>query len=245
VEHEGVVMQAWDFSPQAPWDLRLYVAHRAGLKPEELELTVLNVLDEKDWGEFRNRMAKGFPALFDERDRVNATGEGFADEQKMHAAQKWAMAYIAPRGVGPTAWRGTEKQQTQRLRRFYLLGQTLDGMQVWDIRRAIAALREAGFGKPALWLQGNGAMGGNALYASLFEEGVARLDLHDLPASHKVGPIYLNVMRVLDAPQAVALASAQSKVRLYTKDKEAWAWPQSVAEKIGAKGALELRAPAP
>jgi hypothetical protein len=43
-------------------------------------------------------------------------------EQKMFDNSKWAMAYVCPRGVGPTAWIGSEKQQTQRLRRFYLLG---------------------------------------------------------------------------------------------------------------------------
>ena len=48
---------------------------------------------------------------------------------------------------------------------------------------AIAALHAAGFGKPALWLQSQNVMAGNALYASLFEDNVARLDLHRLPAS--------------------------------------------------------------
>ena len=244
-ENEGVVLRAWDFSPQAPWDLRLYVAHRAGLKPEELELTALNVLDEKSWEEFRLRMAKGFPAVFDERERAGATGEGLEDERRMFQSQKWAMAYVAPRGVGPTAWKGSEKQQTQRLRRFYLIGQTLDGMQVWDIRRSIAALREAGFGKAPLWLQADGAMAGNTLYASLFEEGIARLDLHNLPASHQSAPTYLNVLRVIDLPQTVALAAAQSKVRIYSKDKDTWSWPQQVSEKLGWKGAFEVRAPLP
>jgi hypothetical protein len=244
-EHDGVTMHAWDFTPQAPWTLRLYVAHRSGLKPADLELTVLNVLDESGWSEFRDRMAKGFAPLFDPRDRSGAPGNGFAEEKEMYAAQKWAMAYIAPRGVGPTAWSGTDKQQTHRLRRFYLLGQTLDGMQVWDIRRGIAALHAAGFAQPSLWLQGSGKMAGSALFASLFEEGIARLDLHDLPATLKDGPIYLNALRVLDMPQAVALAASRSKVRLYARDKEAWNWPAEAAAKLGWKGGFELREPSP
>lgn len=244
VEHDGVVMHAWDFTPQEPWTLRLYVAHRAGLAPEDLEIAVLNVLDEEGWSDFRHSFAKGFSLLFDPADRAGATSEGFADEQKMHQAQKWAMAYVAPRGSGPTAWKGTEKQQTHRLRRFYLLGQTLDGMRVWDVRRAIAALREAGFSKPALWLQGERDMAGNALYASLFEENIARLDLHDLPKSHEQAPIYLNVLKTLDLPQAVAMATTRSKVRLYTKEPDAWTWPRQLTEKLGASEALQLRPPA-
>ena len=38
---------------------------------------------------------------------------------------------------GPTAWDQTSFQQTQHRRRFFLLGQTLEGMQVWDTRRAV------------------------------------------------------------------------------------------------------------
>ena len=49
-------------------------------------------------------------------------------------------AYVCPRGIGPAAWTGDEKKQTQIRRRFMLLGQTLDGMRVWDIRRTIQAL---------------------------------------------------------------------------------------------------------
>ena len=44
-----------------------------------------------------------------------------------------------------------------------------------------------------------------SLRISLVPE-VARLDLHDLPESHREGPAYLNVLRTLDLPQAVALA---------------------------------------
>jgi hypothetical protein len=244
-EHGGVIMHAWDFTPQAPWTLRLYIAHRAGLKPEELELITLNILNEKGWGDFRHAMGKGFASLFEPNDRKDATGEGFDEEKKMFETQKWAMAYVAPRGIGPTAWRGTEKQQAQRLRRFYLLGQTLDGMQAWDIRRSIAAVREAGFGKPALWLQSEGAMAGNALFASLFEDGITRLDLHELPPSLQIGPILLNALKYLDTPQALAIAGSRSQVRVYSKEHAKWEWPVETAKKLGWAGGVELREPAP
>ena len=173
-EHDGVVLHAWDFTPKAPWTLRLYIAHHASVKPEELELVALNVLDENAWQDFRHMMAGHFAKLFLPAERVGADGHGFADEKKMFDGSKWAMAYVCPRGIGPAAWTGSDKQQTQRLRRFYLLGQTLDSMQVWDIRRAIAALRATPYGKPPLWLQSQHTMAGNTLYASLFEEGITR-----------------------------------------------------------------------
>jgi len=243
MEHEGVVLHARDFSPQAPWSLRLYVAHHAGLKPEELELIALNVLDENAWQDFRHMMAGNFPKLFAPADRAGADGHGFDDEKKMFDGSKWAMAYVCPRGIGPTAWSGSDKQQTHRLRRFYLLGQTLDSMQVWDIRRAIAALRATPYAKVPLWLQSQHTMAGNTLYASLFEDNITRLDLHRLPASHENGPAYLNVLKTLDIPQAAAMAAERTRVRIYTAEKSAWSFPVQVAETLGWKKAFELREP--
>src|SRR5205085_2346839 len=82
-KYEDVVLQAWDFTPQPPWTLRLYVAHHTGLTPEELELIALNVLDEHAWHDFRNMMAGHFGPLFSPAERAGADGHGFADEQKM------------------------------------------------------------------------------------------------------------------------------------------------------------------
>src|SRR6185436_17699381 len=75
------------------------------------------------------------------------------DMLKRLLAQKPVLAYVAPRGVGLTAWSGDEKRQTQIRRRFMLLGQTLDGMRVWDIRRAVQVVhfvREADTAKVEL-----------------------------------------------------------------------------------------------
>ena len=76
-------------------------------------------------------------------------------------------------------------------------------------------------------------MAGIILYTSLFEPGIARLDLWDLPNSHRNGPTFLNVLRYLDMPQAVAMAAERSRVRLYQKDEFEWQFPQAVAIKLG------------
>src|SRR4029079_10669625 len=97
----------------------------------------------------------------------------------------------------------------QNRRRFYLLGESLDSQQVWDVRRAIQVLREDKdfLGEVPLWLQGHGSMAGVALYASLFEPDIKRLDLYELPKTHHDGPNFLNVERFLDMPQALAMAA--------------------------------------
>jgi hypothetical protein len=72
-----------------------------------------------------------------------------------------------------------------------------------------------------------------ALYAALFEPNVARLDLWSLPPSHAEGPDFLNVLRVLDVPQALAMAAERSRVKLYDTDAARWDYPLAVGKKLG------------
>jgi hypothetical protein len=144
------------------------------------------------------------------------------------------MAYVAPRGVGPTAWDASTRKQVQVRRRFMLLGESLDCLQVWDIRRAAQALRSVpSLNDVPLWMQGERLMAGNVLYASLFEPKITRLDLWHLPKSHQQGPYYLNVLRYLDMPQAVAMAAERSQVRIYQDGSDGWQYPAEVATKLG------------
>ena len=97
-----------------------------------------------------------------------------------------------------------------------LLGQTLDGMRVWDVRRAIQTLRKIEMlNNVPIALKGRRQMAGIVLYASLFKPDIAGLDLWYLPDSHRHGPVFLNVLRYMDIQHAVAMASERTKVRIY------------------------------
>jgi hypothetical protein len=146
-----------------------------------------------------------------------------------------ALAFLAPRGAGLTAWSGDARRQAQIRRRFMLMGQTLDSARVWDTRRACQALRLApDTASSTLKLAGSGSMAVNLVYASLVEPGISKLQLSDLPASHRAGPDYLNVLRVLDVPQAVALAAERSKVLLLSYETiTGWEFPAGVASLLG------------
>ena len=148
------------------------------------------------------------------------------------AGHEWQVR-VFPRGTGPNGWGGDEKKQIQIRRRFMLLGQTLEGMQVWDARRAVAAVRSMPQFKDArIRLTGRGPMAGVALYAALFEPGVDEVELIDPPASHMQGPHFLNVLRVLDMPQAVAMAAEKTKVTIRTKDPKPWAFALETAKAL-------------
>ncbi|MGE4550038.1 MAG: hypothetical protein AAEJ57_01515, partial [Opitutales bacterium] len=244
LESDGIAFSAYDFLAQEPWNLRLFVAHRKSLPRKKLDLVVLNVLDEKGWTEFAATYGKSFSKAFEGYGKQpKHDTEALASEKRMFKSQSWAMAYLAPRGIGPTAWSGDARKLNHLRRRFYLLGQTLDGMRVHDVVRSAQALREIdGLGKTALWMQAHGHMAGNVLYASLFTPEVTRLDLHDLPATHMEGPAYLNVLRHLDIPQAVALAVERTRVILYQPDAKYDPFPAQVVDALGlGKKAYSVR----
>ena len=210
---DGLRLIATDFMSEADIPLTLWLLHRADVKPEELELVVLNVLDDEGWQEMRTVAAAAFPASFP---GAKPDAKSYDETKRMLTGTKWGMAYICPRGAGPTSWAAlSASKQTQLRRRLLLLGESLESGQVWDIQQAAAALRSLpGLAKTPLWLQAEKVMAANTLYASLFIPDVKRLDLHALPVSQQDGPIYLNVLRHLDLPQAVALAAERSTVAL-------------------------------
>ena len=242
-DEQGISLQAVDFTSQESIRLRLYIAHASGLnKPE---LVVLNVLDDKSWHDFVATMRVGFQNEFEGESGGPPDKKAFGDLQGMFRSFNWVMAYVAPRGIGPTAWDQSERKQIQHRRRFYLLGQSLDGMRVWDVRRAVGALRGTKrFGTTPLWLQSERAMAGVTLYASLFEPDVKRLDLYSLSPSHRSGPYLLNVRRFMEIPCAVAMAAENSRVVIYDKDAENWEFPSRVSDKLGwGKKQLQVRQP--
>jgi hypothetical protein len=222
--------------------LRAYVLR--GAKHAKPSLLVVTPVDTDGWKKWVAEMGPPFGDLLP--GGVIASGDRKALEAtaKMLDANPWAFAYIPPRGEGPNQWDPDPRKDIHIRRRFMLLGRTVDDAQVWDTRRALQVLRACDEYKDAKpWLQGEGRMAGVALYAGLFEPAVERFDLHKLPISHRDGPTFLNVLRVLDLPQAVALAFPR-KVILYDVEPAAWAWPETVAKQLYAdKAPLQFRQP--
>jgi len=224
--NDGVRFSGYDFLSQHDVPLRLYVA-----EPQNALEICLNVLGEDEWNTWLAAIGVGFESQF--------TGEALpppdsnAFDRIMHEVQseRRALAWIATRGMGPTAW--DPRKDTHIRRRFVLLGQTVDGMRVWDVRRAIQAIRSVPDLKSRpICLRGDQRMAGIALYASLFEPNIARLELADLPPSHRSGPDLLNVLRILDIPAAVAMAAERCDVTLHHPAKGDWSFPSQVRQSL-------------
>jgi hypothetical protein len=243
VKHDGLRLRSFDFTSEEGVELRLWLLTAESV--DKPNLIILTAVDESGWRSWIQELGPAF------RDALQLSAEPkldearFAQNRKLLTSRGWGFATIAPRGIGPTKWsNGGTSEDIHIRRRYPLLGQTLDGQRVWDVRRAVTALRSITDLKDAsLWLQGKGEIAGIVLYAALFEPDVARLDLWYPPASHREGPTFLNVRTILDMPQAVALAFPKP-IRLYVKeDREAkpWEWALQLQAALGQESLVIRR----
>lgn len=231
---EGIRLEAGSFSSQTGVRLPWWLSRPEGTDLAELELVVVNVLDEEGWGAVTSTFAATFPEAFTGMKVSQYNADNFRVEREVLASQKWGMLYLPPRGIGPTSWGTDVKELTHIRRRFALLGQTIDEMRIWDIRRSIALLRALPGGeKVPCWLQATGPLAGDALYAALYTPGIARLDLHQFSGHHEEGPELLNVLRFADLPQIATIVGAGSRLRIYTDKPEEWKFLVETAKMLG------------
>jgi cephalosporin-C deacetylase-like acetyl esterase len=138
-----------------------------------------------------------------------------------NTAAAWAKAFVgewraeiyAPRGWGTNNW--TAKSPPNYVARAHaLLGQTVDQGRVLDIAATARLLCEDEKKPRPLRIIGKGQAGILAAYAALFEPSIKEVVIIDPPASHMQGPYFLNVMRVLDIPEALGLLAPRVRLTL-------------------------------
>ncbi len=209
VERDGVNFGAWDFTSQHDTRLRLYVVEPA--RGKSGDAVVLSVLDNATWYPWLAALRAGFEAELkaELRGTTNSPTPDPGGLEKLKGElkrQPAAQAFFAPRGVGLTEWSGGEKRLTQLRRRFLLLGQTLDGMRVWDIRRAVQLVHFVREGdRASVELRAAGAMASQARLAALFEPGVRKLEVEHWREPEQGGGDYLNFARYFDAAVVLEL----------------------------------------
>lgn len=231
VKKHGLRVRGFDFTSEQGVPLTLWVV--TSDKTQEPRRVEVRVLGEAEWVALVNSLGPAFHGVLQPIEpatskKIGAPWTDFPADL--------ARVYVAPRGIGPTRWSevGTPADNAIK-RKFALIGQTLDGQRVWDVRRAVTVVRTIADLKAAqIELQGQGDKGGIALYAALFEPDVKTLVLSDLPASHAQGPIFLNVRRYFDLPQALALAAQPIQLRVcHESERARWDWPVQLQKLLG------------
>ncbi len=125
---------------------------------------------------------------------------------------------LAQRGTNNVEW--THRSPPNYVERAHaLLGRTVDQGRVWDIIATVRYLDAEANGKVRWTVVGRGQAGILAAYAALFEPSISEVVIIDPPTSHKEGPIFLNVLRVLDIPEALGLLAPRPLTLVNAQDK--------------------------
>jgi cephalosporin-C deacetylase-like acetyl esterase len=240
---DNMQFSAFDFDSQEGVRLRLYLLLPIDVPREKLRRILVEPDSDGPWNADLSAMRVKFEDQLRREPLPPPTPAFYAGLKNRRERYHDGIAFFAPRGIGETEWRSQdERKHIQIRRRFMLLGQTLDSMRVWDVRRAIQAVRSIdGLGNLPIGLGAQADMSGIALYAALFEPHIERLAVMDLPKSHREGPDFLNVMRFLDMPQTVAMVAENTPVSIVYEDNGAgWEYPLAVAKNLGWKKRITL-----
>jgi hypothetical protein len=133
---------------------------------------------------------------------------------------------VHPRGGGNLKWTVKNPPNTVE-RSLVLLGQTVDSGRVRDV---IAMYEKIAASNKKVRLAGSGPAGVIAAYAALLaSHRFAEVVIADPPTSHRDGPHFLNVMRVLDIPAALGLLAPDVKLTLVGKSAKDKAFDRTAA----------------
>jgi hypothetical protein len=154
-----------------------------------------------------------------------------------------AALLLSTRGTGPGAWM-QDKFPNAVERSMALLGGTVDGGRIWDVMTV--AGRRAGVG--GHWrAAGKGRAGILAAYAALYQPAIEGVVVVNPPASHRprsageeYGPPLLNILRVLDLPEALGCLAPRTLTLVGASDS-AFDRTAALYRLAGAADRLERR----
>ncbi len=236
-KRDGLRITSFDIEVAVGQSLPIYVLNT---EPAHEGNPRLQLLDQEGWSELLKAIDGPVEnALQDEGDQDDEAVTRLRKRVRDADGPVWI---FAPRGYGPTATNPQVKARTQLRRRYMLLGETLEGMQVWDVTAAIRAVRDVAKSEAPITIEASGELAAAAVYASLFTSTsyIQELRLTAPPKSHREGATYMQVLRFFDMPQAVALAAGRTKVTLLDVDPTDWEWAATTAKNLAWTDKLQI-----
>ncbi|HAV61527.1 MAG TPA: acetylxylan esterase [Verrucomicrobiales bacterium] len=228
---DGVRVRRFELETQPGLSMPLIVVEP---RRPRTEMVRLEILDHAGWQRLAGELKERF-GMEELASPVAESGEGnsLPAANPLPGVLDQSMAFFAPRGSGWTAPDLDARGFVHFRRRFMLVGQTLDGMRVWDIRRAVSSLSALlKTDRQGLAVHAAGPMAVNTLHAALFEPAATSLSLRHLPESYRQGPDYLNIMRVVSLPVVVAMAAEGRQLEINESPEALSAFRTGVARRI-------------
>lgn len=145
---------------------------------------------------------------------------GQPDGNKLHRI------VVTPRGIGETPW--PRMFERDALRNAMYVGETVDSLRLQDVRRAFRQIQNLpGVDPKRITLVGRKSSSILALYAAVLEPDALQVILMDPPTSHREAPIFLNILRHTELPEAAALL-APRKLLFYGRIPADYAYTQRI-----------------
>ncbi|TWT73102.1 alpha/beta hydrolase family protein [Allorhodopirellula solitaria] len=236
-QQDGCLVRAIEYTSQSPYRLTMFVVEPSPSESGDDESTSaaeavdVRILDQQGWDDMAPAWSYLFPEIV-----VGVKSDAELWQSTSESLSGSATVFVAPRGVGLTQWSTDKKTRTHLRRRFMLLGQTAASMQIYDVRRGLQAIDAIDGVGGTRNLIGRGDAAVWALYASLFEDRIAELELTDLPARNRDAPDLLNVSRSVELPHVVSMAADRaSGVILRAADDDIAQWQSVDFPDLGGK----------
>jgi len=166
------------------------------------------------------------------------------EEESLDSKPSWlektigdaSVLLVAPRGSGPLHWTNPPPYYIRRS--LTLLGRTVDSCKLVDV--VVVAREAVSNEKKWQWkIAGRGQAGVIAAYAALLEPRLTEVAAIDPPGSHREGPIFVEVLRVVDIPEALGLL-APRPLSIYAPERKTFDPTAAIYRAAGAE--LKLRA---
>jgi hypothetical protein len=114
-----------------------------------------------------------------------------------------------------------------------LTGRTVAALRVWDVLRAVSWARTILGQQPGrIEVYGRGEAGIIGAYAAALDADISHVILHAPPASHRLGPALLAVLRTTDIPEVLAVL-APRQVTVLSRGGGDFAFSQAVHNLCG------------
>ncbi len=263
---DGYDFQIFEMETEPGYPLRAVRMVRSDLAIRQTSRSaVIKVSNEADW----KWLCEGLSSIIGENAQSLLQPEGssipeLSSDKLSQLSQLLSAAggevwWVAPRGIGPTQWGENSRDLIQIRRRFQLIGETIDGMRVWDVRRFMSeiapylAARVDGLNGLDVQLEASEDLGGIALMAlALHAErigdslGSDRINwglkwIRPTALLGAEGPVFLNQRKVFAWPQALAMVLEYFPVELVmdedqleTLDQKTMGWLGEWAEVVQA-----------
>jgi hypothetical protein len=113
------------------------------------------------------------------------------------------------------------------------IGETVDSLRLRDVLTAYRKVREMPAVDPEqITIAGKGISGALGLYAAILEPEIMQVLLLEAPTTHRRGPIFLNILRHTDLPEAAALL-APRRLLFYSDMPEEYEYTKRIYELHG------------